>query len=89
MTTTNTSPTMRGSLRLAPDVTLTRLPLGGAVLVDGISLTLAEFNESDTAVLALLLAGGEPAPKGDARVRRMAEELAVAGWLVPDGKPGA
>ena len=67
---------------LAPRVSLTRLPFGGAVLVHGVSLALAEFSEHDARALDRLLEldldGWGMAP---ADQRRMAEELAAAGWL--------
>lgn len=89
MTTSDTSPTSSGPLRLAADVTLTRLPFGGAVLVHGVTLALAEFAEGDTEVVMLLLAGGNPAPAGNAGSRRIAKDLAAAGWLMRDGDPAS
>lgn len=85
MTTADIPPTMSGSLRLVPDVTLTQLPFGGAVLVHGVTLTLTEFSEVDTEVLVLLLAGRDPASDGNARLRRVTEKLVAAGWLMRDG----
>lgn len=61
-------------LRLAPQVTLTRLPYGGAVLVNGVTLAIAECDESQAAAIDELLAGG--APDG-----QLAEELVAGDWV--------
>ncbi|CAM3745260.1 actinodefensin-associated protein B [Kibdelosporangium persicum] len=59
---------------LAPQVTLTRLPYGGAVLVNGVNLAIAECDEPQTAAIDDLLAGG--APEG-----QVAQDLIAAGWV--------
>jgi hypothetical protein len=78
---------VRGALRAAPGVTITRLPFGGAVLVDGRTLALLECAEPDAVLLDALVArpcdrpgrGGEM----DAVLARMASRLVDDGWLVP------
>jgi hypothetical protein len=63
------------TVKLAPQVTLTRLPYGGAVLVNGVNLAIAECDEPQAAAIDELLAGG--VPKGE-----LAQELIAAGWVV-------
>ncbi|GIJ29578.1 hypothetical protein Vqi01_47400 [Micromonospora qiuiae] len=62
-------------LKLAPQVTLTRLPYGGAVLVNGVNLAIAECDEPQAVAIEDLLAGG--VPEG-----QLAQVLIVAGWVV-------
>jgi hypothetical protein len=69
------------SLRLAPHITVTRLPFGGAVLVNGVTLGLAECGELDADVLDRLLTRGFPGPDGGAGAG-LAEQMIKAGWLV-------
>lgn len=81
-----------GTLTAAPGVTITPLPFGGAVLVDGRTLALLECAEPDAALLAALLAapadgrerGGEPAARPQAAARRLVRD----GWLVPAAQGG-
>ncbi|WP_434599941.1 actinodefensin-associated protein B [Streptomyces sp. A5-4] len=76
----------RRAPRLAPHVTLTPLPFGGAVLVRASTLSIVECGEQEAALLARLLTDGPPArdaePGGEA-VRRMGAALAAGGWLRP------
>jgi hypothetical protein len=89
-----TPPGPRGALRCAEDVTVTRLPFGGAVLINGRTLALLECAEPDAAVLAALLA--DPAqrqPHNDqmaAVLEHTASCLLDDGWLVaaPNGGDG-
>jgi hypothetical protein len=69
-------------LGLAPRVSLTRLPFGGAVLVHGVSLALAECSERDAHALHRLLElDAEDWRTAPADQRRMAQELTAEGWL--------
>ncbi len=85
---------LRGALRCAEDVTITRLPFGGAVLINGRTLALLECAEPDAAVLAALLtapAHGDGLDDQMAAVlERTASRLLAGGWLVaaPDGGAG-
>ncbi|MCG5219184.1 actinodefensin-associated protein B [Streptosporangium sp. KLBMP 9127] len=63
------------TVKLAPQVTLTRLPYGGAVLVNGVNLAIAECDEPQTAAINELLAGG--VPEG-----QLAQVLIADGWVV-------
>ena len=78
---------LRGALRAAPDVTITRLPFGGAVLVNGRTLALLECAEPDTALLDVLVAAPRERPgrieEIEAVLARMASRLVDDGWLVP------
>lgn len=56
-------------------MTLTLLPYGGAVLVNGVSLAIAECDEPQRLAINELLAGG--APEG-----QLAQLLIAAGWVV-------
>jgi hypothetical protein len=80
-------PDLRGALRCADDVTITRLPFGGAVLVNGRTLALLESAEPDAAALAALLtapARGDGLDDEMATVlERTASRLVADGWLVP------
>ncbi|MFI6070066.1 actinodefensin-associated protein B [Actinoplanes sp. NPDC051343] len=67
--------------RLAPWVTFTRLPYaGGAVLVDGSTLTAAECTETDAEFLTALLAGSRPRPRPAQRV--LVADLVSRAWLI-------
>ncbi|WP_157358214.1 actinodefensin-associated protein B [Amycolatopsis alba] len=73
-------------MRLAPEVTRTRLPFGGTVLVNGVTMDLAECQEPQSAILDRLLdrsASDAPA------TRAFAAALLEGGWLIwedcPDG----
>ena len=77
---------MRGAFAAAPGVTITPLPFGGAVLINGRTLALMECAEPDAAVLTALLAAP---PNGDelgdeiaAMLERAATRLIRDGWLV-------
>jgi hypothetical protein len=67
-------------LSLAPDVRLTWLPYGGAVLLHGRTLALAECDERDAALLGRLLAGGRPDPD-DPEALRVVRDLIDSRWL--------
>lgn len=81
MTAAPPPPTGR-PLRLAPHVTHTRLPFGGAVLVDGVTLTVAECGERDGELLDRLLAHGLADGAEDPAAREMAARLIADGWLL-------
>lgn len=70
------------TLALRPGTSFTRLPFGGAVLVCGNTLGVAEYGERDAMILALLLERGVPEPARWAAVRPLVEPLINAGWLV-------
>lgn len=69
-----------GRMRLAPEVTLTHLPFGGAIMVNGTTLALAEFDESDAVLVDRLLrhgvAGAERDPSAVVRA------LGAGDWLM-------
>lgn len=78
---------LHGAFAAAHDVTITRLPFGGAVLIDGRTLALLECAEPDAALLDALVTVPR-APSGrtaqlDAVLERMAARLVDDGWLVP------
>lgn len=79
MTTSAASPSSR--VVLGPGVRLTRLPFGGAVLMNEKTLALVECTERDAAVIERLLSGEHPGPD-DADVRRVARDLLRSQWLV-------
>ncbi|MEG8275810.1 actinodefensin-associated protein B [Streptomyces sp. AHA2] len=87
-------PTPHALPRLAPQVRMTPLPFGGAVLVHASTLRVAECGEQEARVVERLLSHGLPGagtgPAGEA-VRRMSRQLADDGWLVvppdPDDVP--
>jgi len=97
-------PDLRGVLRCADDVTITRLPFGGAVLINGRTLALLECAEPDAAVLAALLtapARGSELNDQMAAARRAsgsrggcavledtASRLVAGGWLVSAANGG-
>jgi hypothetical protein len=76
-----------GAFAAAQDVTITRLPFGGAVLINGRTLALLECAEPDAALLGALVAA--PAQRlgsheqVHAVLERMAGRLVADGWLVP------
>ncbi|GAA1541244.1 hypothetical protein GCM10009730_57960 [Streptomyces albidochromogenes] len=79
-------------LRLAPHVTLTRLPYGGAVLLNTVTLALAECGEPQAAALDGLLASGLPPSDRESPPGRLAAELLATGWLTarpPGPRPAA
>lgn len=86
-------------MRFASGVTFTRLPYGGAVLVDATTLRLSECGESEAVLVEHLLTHGGPGPEETPRplpepgpsvapppalLRRMAEQLIGSGWLLDD-----
>jgi hypothetical protein len=77
---------LHGALRAAPDVTITRLPFGGAVLVNGRTLALLECAEPDAALLHVLVEAPRERPgwteEMDAVLGRMASRLIDDGWLI-------
>jgi hypothetical protein len=81
---------MRGAFTAAPGVTITPLPFGGAVLVDGRTLALLECAEPDAALLAALVAapanGREHAGEMAVPLEAAATRLVHDGWLVPAAK---
>ena len=78
---------LRGTFAAADHVTITRLPFGGAVLVNGRTLGLLECAEPDAALLDALVAEPRKRPgwtaELDAVLERMATRLVDDGWLVP------
>ncbi|MCH6163101.1 actinodefensin-associated protein B [Streptomyces marispadix] len=73
-------PAAAKGLALAPDVRLTWLPYGGAVLLHGRTLALAECDERDAALLGRLLAGERPDPD-DPEALRVVRDLMDSRWL--------
>jgi hypothetical protein len=69
------------ALRLGPDIVRTRLPYGGTVLINAVTLGLTEFGERDTAVLDRLLSLGVPPPEAGLAVYRMVGDLVDGGWF--------
>ena len=82
----------RAALRPAPDVTITRLPFGGAVLVNGRTLALLECAEPEAELLAALMTAPErPHGRADelaAALRLAATRLIQEGWLVRAANEG-
>jgi hypothetical protein len=77
-------------MKIVPGVTFTRLPQGGAVLVNGRTLALAEYGEPEAVLVDHLLthglstpADGTQSPPPD-RLRRMAEQMIESGWLLDE-----
>ncbi|MFG2133200.1 actinodefensin-associated protein B [Streptomyces sp. NPDC048751] len=73
-------------LALADGVRVTRLPFGGAALVDVRSLRLVECAEYEADALDRLLATGRP-DRTDVHVQRLARQLFRAGLLVAVTEP--
>jgi hypothetical protein len=72
-----------GCIGLGPRIRLTRLPFGGAVLVNETTLALVECAERDADALGRLLSGEHPGPGPEgADLRRVAAELLRSRWLV-------
>ena len=69
------------TLSLAPGVTLTRLPHGGAVLVNATTLDVTECGEPEAALIEHLLAHGLPAASTEPAFRPVAGLPPVAGPL--------
>ncbi|MGW0550045.1 actinodefensin-associated protein B [Streptomyces altiplanensis] len=77
-------------LRLAPDVTLTRLPYGGSVLLNVVTLALAECGEPQAFAVDRLLATGLSAADHGSPPAYLAAELVGSGWLtVSPAAPGS
>ncbi|TDB89422.1 hypothetical protein E1264_08390 [Actinomadura sp. KC216] len=83
-------------MRTAPGVTFTRLPHGGAVLVDGTTLALAECGEPEAVLIEHLLAHGprnaaeaDPTAETDptAEADPVAEAVPAAGKRAGDPPP--
>ncbi|GLZ06802.1 hypothetical protein Acsp03_42680 [Actinomadura sp. NBRC 104412] len=81
-------------MRTAPGVTFTRLPQGGAVLVNGTTLAMTECGEPEAALIEHLLTRGMPAPGAAAdavppaaALRHLGEQLVESGWLLDDRRP--
>jgi hypothetical protein len=83
---------MCGAFTAAPGVTITPLPFGGAVLVNGRTLALLECAEPDAALLAALVAAPanrhERAGEMAAPLQAAATRLVRDGWLVPTTEDG-
>jgi hypothetical protein len=82
----------RGAYSAARDVTMTRLPFGGAVLVNGRTLALLECAPPEAELIAALLAAtgaanGSGAPPPEA-LERTAVRLVEGGWLVRSATAG-
>ena len=71
-------------LRLMPGTTVTKLPFGGAVLVNATTLAVTDCGEREAELLELLLAHGAPGPGGPPAVHELVDRLTGAGWLVTD-----
>lgn len=82
---------MRGTLTAAPGITITPLPFGGAVLVNGRTLALLECAEPDAALLAALVAAPADGPQLPddvaAALDAAATRLVRDGWLVGGARP--
>jgi hypothetical protein len=83
---------LRGAFAAARDVTITPLPFGGAVLVNGRTLALLECAAPEAGALGVLLgAAGQLDGRGDgtaAALGRMARQLVDDGWLVAAANGG-
>jgi len=71
-------------LRLAPGTSVTKLPFGGAVLVNATTLAITDCGEREAELLDLLLVHGVPGPSGPPAVHELADQLVRAGWLVTE-----
>jgi hypothetical protein len=83
---------LRGAFAAARDVTITPLPFGGAVLVNGRTLALLECAAPEASVLGALLGVAEQrngsGEQMDAALDRMARRLVDDGWLVAAANGG-
>jgi hypothetical protein len=83
---------MHGAFTAAPGVTITPLPFGGAVLVNGRTLALLECAEPDAALLAALVAAPANAPELPDEIAvpldAAATRLVRDGWLVRAAEEG-
>ncbi|MDX3798909.1 actinodefensin-associated protein B [Streptomyces sp. AK04-3B] len=77
-------PAAGAALALAPHVTLTFLPFGGAVLANGRTLAVLDFRQREAALLERLLQQGMPPTEAGPWPARVAGRLIAAGWLVTD-----
>lgn len=66
------------ALTVAPRVTFTPLPFGGAVLVNGRTLELIECDEQTAETISALLTHPDTRRSGAERIARLIDE----GWLV-------
>ncbi|MGQ0776059.1 MAG: actinodefensin-associated protein B [Pseudonocardiales bacterium] len=71
-------------LRLTPGTSVTKLPFGGAALVNATTLGITDCGEREAEILELLLAHGMPGPGGPPDVRELAGQLIGAGWLMTE-----
>jgi hypothetical protein len=71
------------AVRFAPCARYTRLPFGGSVLINQVSLALAECGERDTDIIERLLKHGVPGPDAGIAVRQLVEQMVESGWFVP------
>jgi hypothetical protein len=83
---------LRGAFAAARDVTITPLPFGGAVLVNGRTLALLECAAPEASVLGALLGAARQrnahGEQMDAALARMARRLVDDGWLVATANGG-
>ncbi len=83
---------MRGTFTAAPGVTITPLPFGGAVLVNGRTLALLECAEPEAVLVAALVTapanGPELADEIAAPLDAAATRLVRDGWLVRAAEEG-
>ncbi|MEU6023013.1 actinodefensin-associated protein B [Micromonospora sp. NPDC047134] len=87
-----TAEQVRTELRpvLARHVTLTNLPLGGAVLLDTVTLDLIELGEPDAYLLDRVVAGTVPPQVPADYVNRLVGNMLRNGWLVaPTSQEGS
>lgn len=82
----------RAAFTPAPDVTITRPPFGGAVLIKGRTLALLECAEPDAELIAALVTApaGPHGHEGEIAValQQAATRLVHDGWLVRAAKDG-
>ncbi|WP_328708891.1 actinodefensin-associated protein B [Microbispora hainanensis] len=67
------------SARVAPHIILTPLPLGGAIMMDKLTLGTAELGEAEMTLLRSILEGAER-PQGE-----LVEQMRHIGWLIVEG----
>jgi hypothetical protein len=77
--TTNT-PSPRPVLNLAPQIRLTPLPLGGAVLVNTRTLAVTELGEQEADRLGQILADTAPLPDPSSPAATLIKALIGQGW---------
>lgn len=76
------SPPAHEIFALTAEVSFTRLPFGGAVLVNGTTLMLAECGEAHAVAFERLLTSGVPPSDDGPAARTLAEDMVKAGWLI-------